>query len=274
MLRLTAKLIQTSIMKNKIVFGLAAAGITLLSTAGASANFATSVVNYTEGTGVDPTYTNPLTTLGAPTSLLSYGPVDQFNSPFSSNDIVSIGAGGSLTVEFSTPIQNNSENLFDLDFTIFGNAGFVITNGDYSGGGITDGSLYGASAGIAEVSVSANGIDYYVLDPTLAPMLDNLFPTDSTGNYFTPVDPSLTGGDFAGLDLAGIRALYNGSNGGASYDLSWAQGATLSEARFVRVSVISDKVEIDGFAVVPEPTSMALLCLGGVAVGLWRRRQL
>ena len=36
------------------------------------------------------------------------------------------------------------------------------------------------------------------------------------------MNPALTAADFAGQDLAGIRALYNGSAGGAGFSLAWA----------------------------------------------------
>ena len=36
-----------------------------------------------------------------------------------------IGTGGSLTLQFNTPIQNNPNNPFGLDFIIFGHAGFI-----------------------------------------------------------------------------------------------------------------------------------------------------
>jgi len=70
-----------------------------------------------------------------------------------------------------------------------------------------------------------------------------------------PLLPGLTTDNFAGATLDGIRTLYHGSAGGASYDISWAQDANgqrvcLPEIRFIRVDVLSGKAEIDGFAAV------------------------
>ena len=88
--------------------------------------------------------------------------------------------------------------------------------------------------------------------------MDGLFPTDGSGDFHTPTDPSLTAADFAGLTLEGIRALYYGSAGGAGYDISWARDkegtpVMLPEINFVRVEVLSGKAEVDGFAAVFTP---------------------
>src|SRR5262249_5156939 len=137
-------------------------------------------------------------------------------------DIVGIGTGGSLTLQFNSPVVNSGANPFGLDFIIFGHAGFEITNNNYVGGGITDGSLFTGGNANVHVSVSADGTNFYTLDPTKTPVVDGLFPTDGSGNPFVPVNPALTAGDFAGKGLAGIQQLYAGSAGGAGFDLSWA----------------------------------------------------
>ncbi len=222
------------------------------------AQFADAVVAYTPGTGVSASYTNPASALGEPSRItpgIFGGPVDPFNSAYLGSQLVSVGAGGSLTLEFNTPISNSPANPFGLDFIIFGNAGFAITNGNYSGGGITDGSMYGNNTGSTRVSVSMDGATFYTLNPALAPTVDTLFPTDGAGDFSLPVNPALTNGAFGGQGLAGIAARYAGSGGGAGYDLAWAQdtnGApvTLNSARYVRVDVLSGKSEIDGMAAV------------------------
>jgi hypothetical protein len=174
---------------------------------------------------------------------------------------VSVGAGGSLTVQFDSPIANDPSNPYGLDFNIFGNSGFVIINGDYTGGGITDGSLYGSNeGGVTRVSISDDGVNYYQLDTALAPTVDQLFPTDGAGEFHLSVDPSLGNASFNGLGIDGIRALYGGSGGGAGYDISWArdsqgQPVELDSIRFVRVDVLSGICEIDGFAGVISSTA-------------------
>ena len=169
------------------------------------AQFADAVIAYTPGAGVSSSYTNPISALGEPSRVTPGnfgGPVDPFNSAYIASQLVSVGTGGSLTLHFGTPITNNPANPFGLDFIIFGDAGFAITNGDYSGGGITDGSMYGNNTGSTRVSVSADGATFYTLDPALAPTADNLFPTDGVGNFFLPVNPNLAASAFSGPERA------------------------------------------------------------------------
>lgn len=190
------------------------------------AQYADAVIAYTPGATVRPAYTNAAVALGEPSRVNPFGePVDPFDPPYGTNQIVSVGAGGSLTVRLSAPAVHDPAHPFGVDFLIFGHAGFAITNGDYSGGGITDGSLFDNNPGATRVSVSPDGVTFYPLDPALAPTVDGWFPTDGGGDFTLPANPALTARDFTGKDLAGIRALYAGSGGGAGFSLAWAQDA-------------------------------------------------
>jgi hypothetical protein len=264
-------------MSNIRLSALALAGLFITFTS--SAQFADTVVFYDAGTGFNPGYNDPTAALGEPSRVTPGqfgGPVDPFNAAYLPSQVVSIGAGGSLTVHFNTPILNGSGSS-GRDFNIFGNAGFVIVNGDYSGGGITDGSLYGSDATGTRVKVSADGVNFYTLNPSLAPMVDSYFPTDGSGDFTQPMNPALTGADFNGKDMAGIRALYAGSGGGAGYDISWAQDALgqsvfLPSISFVEVDVLGGNAEVDGFVAVPEPATGALAGLGALLL-LFRNRR-
>jgi len=250
-----------------------------------AAQFAQSVAAYNPGIGfatdfsTGAGFTNALAVLGEPSRITPGpfgGPVDPFNPPYLREQLVSIGAGGSLTVGFGTPIVNRPENPFGIDFIIFGNAGFVITNGNFTGGGITDGSLFGANAGHTRVSVSTDNLTWYLLDPAKAPTVDGLFPTDGVGELTKAIDPALTSLSFGGRDLAGIRELYAGSGGGTGFDVAWAQdeagrSVNLPSASFVRIEVVSGASEVDGIAIVPEPATWALLAFGIVLL-LARKR--
>src|SRR5580765_5151487 len=123
--------------------------------------FADAVVSYNPGIGFAPNFTHPAAALGQPSQVNPFGePTDPFDPAYGTNQIVSIGAGGHLVVRFHTPILNHPNNLDGLDFTIFGNAGFIITNdfdvttGNWVGTPATDGSLFGGSIGDTRVSVS------------------------------------------------------------------------------------------------------------------------
>jgi hypothetical protein len=232
-----------------------------------SSEFADGVVSYDPGIGFVVRFTDPSAALGEPSRINPFGePTDPFDPPYGTNQIVSIGAGGSLVVEFKTPILNHPNNVNGLDFTIFGNAGFIITNDfdfttfEWIGTPATDSSLFAENPGTTRVSVSRDGVNYFALNPAYAPTVDNIFPTDGVGDFHIPVAPIATQEDFAGLTLDGIRAVYGGSAGGTSFDISWAQDAAgntvfLPEINFVRVDVLSGKSEIDGFATVSRKAS-------------------
>lgn len=265
--------------------GLALAGVVLAAhTSEARAQFADQVLDYSPGAlpGWLQSYTQPAAALGEPSRVTLGpfgGPVDPFNPPYLPSQLVAVGDGGWLTVQMSVPIVNDPAHPFGLDFLIFGNAGFVITNGDYTGGGITDGSLFGQLLGSSRVWVSPDNTTWYLLDPALAPTVDGLYPTDGAGNFLLPVNPALGPADFAGKGLAELRALYAGSGGGAGFDLAWARDGTgqpvaLDSARFVRVEVLGDHAQIDAFVAVPEPGALSLAGVSlAVMVGGWLRRR-
>ena len=268
-------------MKTKTLLAVFASAATALTTSVQPAGFANSVVSYNPGAGA--TYTNATSAVGEPSRVTPRqfgGPVDPFSPPYLSEQLVSVGAGGHLVLQFDSLVMNNPANPFGMDFIIFGNSGFIITNGDFTGGGITDGSLFGAnSSGETRVSVSSDGASFYELSPSLAPVVDSPFPTDGSGNFHTPLDPVLTTASFSGKNLTQIRALYSGSAGGAAYDIAWArnpqgQPANLSGIQYVRIDVLSDVSDIDGIAmVIPEPHTWALLAGGLAAFALLRKRR-
>lgn len=246
--------------KHRSALALASAFVTFTS----FGQFADTVIAYNPGSGFAAGFTNATAALGGPSSGSS---ITTFAPAFQKGQIVSIGAGGSLTLHLSVPIVDAASNPFGTDFLIFGNSGFAITNGNYSGGGITDGSLFGNNTGSTRVEVSTDGANWFTLNPALAPTADALFPTDGSGNPQLPVNPNLTGAAFAGLGLSGIQSSYQGSAGGTGFDLAWAQdangnSASLPSAQFVRIDVLSGKSEIDAVSVVPEPSIFGLILVG------------
>jgi hypothetical protein len=246
---------------------LALASMFLVSTLSARAQFADAVADYEPGVGISAGFSDPTTALGEPSRVIPGmfgGPVTPFNPPYLGSQLVSIGAGGALTLRFDNPIHDHPRNRFGVDFIVFGNCGFIITNEfsfvtfDWIGTPATDGSLFGANAGRTRVSVSRDGVNFYALHPALAPTVDGALPTDGAGDFTIPTDPTLTATDFAGLTEAEVRALYHGSAGGVGFDLATAQDEFGNRARLqwithIRIEVLSGKSEVDGVAAVFNP---------------------
>lgn len=251
-----------------------------LASAGAMAvdPWAAHVVSYVEGTGVGAGYNNPSSALGGPTRFTGVGvfpgAVTPFNPAYLGSEIVSIGAGGSLTLRFDAPVADDPANPFGIDLLIFGNAGYIDTN--FPTG--TAGPLFSAGGGLVEVS--ADGLAW---EPVVGGIADGAFPTlgysDLTdpfavnpGNILSdftrPVDPAF---DPTGLAFGAIVAGYAGSGGGSGIDLS---STGLASILFVRISNTgTGTVEVDAVSdVVPAPSGVALLGMAGLIAVRRRRR--
>jgi hypothetical protein len=219
-------------------------------------NFADLVVAYDPGIGYAKTfsgvgYTNANAALGQPNRDTSFGPVQPFNPPFDQPEIVSIGTNGSITLRMVAPVINGN----GADFVLYGNTGFIDV--DYPNGR-TDAaaSTFGENPGTTRVWVSTDNTVYYLLNPALAPVVDRLFPTDGAGQFGVPLNPALTQTNFYNVSLQQIRQLYAGSAGGTAYDVAWAQDNVgnpvfLPAVRYVRIEVLTGRVELDGIAGVP-----------------------
>src|SRR6266850_1439045 len=166
------------------------------------AQFASTVISYEHGTGYAANFTNSNAALGAPAPGSGVTP---FAPPFSPSQLVSIGAGGSLTLQLGTPVVNNPANPFGIDLLIFGNSFFVVTNGS-GASARTSGAIFSSSVS-TRVEVSADAATWFTLDVSLAPTVGTLFPTDGPGNPLIPVNPALTSSDFGGLNLSGAGAV-------------------------------------------------------------------
>lgn len=247
--------------------------------------FASGVVAYDPGSNAAPGFTNALTALGSPERVTGElagfpGVTSPFNPAFGTDEIVSIGSGGFLTVEFEQAIRDDAGNPFGIDFLIFGNAGFIDTG--FPDGVIGDPPGIFGVGGEATVQVSANGLDWVTVEtraldlmPTLGYLDSGPFdpiPGSIETDFTRPVDPSITLDDLAGLSMSQIVDLYDGSGGGVGFDLA---GTGLSEVSFIRVLNQSALAfEIDAFAdvSVPSPGGVALLAPPGVFMLCRRRR--
>ncbi len=256
--------------------------------AGTPDPWADTVTDYNLGSGGSADYTDANSALGEPSRFTGDNApfpgfdsaVTPFNPAFNIDQIVSLGEGGFITLEFNEPVTNDPANPFGIDMLVFGNAGFidaVFPNGNVSPGA----AMFGVGGGTIEVS--ENGIDFFLVSALADGLLPTLGYTDLASPYepspgalltdFTrPVDPSF---DPGGLGYAALVAGYNGSGGGAGIDLSTVG---LSIARFVRITNpigSGTTVELDGVSdvAVPAPGSAFVFVMGGWGVVRRARRR-
>jgi hypothetical protein len=270
-------------MSKSTVSVLAAASL-FVAVPGRAASLAQTVIAYQPGSGYSGSLTNAASALGAP-STVNIDPVwgnsdiTPFTPPYLASQIVSVGAGGSLTVELSASLFNDPAHPYGVDFIVYGNTSFFDAEWP---NGRTDSTAttFGDNAAPTQVWISSDGAQFYRLNPSLAPVLDGFYPTDGAGTPGVPVNPALGRDAFASQTLAQIRTLYSGSAGGTGFDLAWAQdvngqAVSLSDVRFIRIDVLGGHAEIDAIAAVPEPGTW-LLSLSGLGTllsrVLWRRR--
>jgi len=227
------------------------------------AQFATRVLHYHPGTKNTSLYTNAPVILGEPSRVTPGewgGPVTPFYPAYLPSQLLSITAGGSLTVEFDPPIQNLPGHRFGFDFLVFGGTGFMVTNDldpdwNYIGIPTTDGSLFGVEPLTGRVQVSTNGVDFITLNPQKIPGLGDVFPTEGTGDFHRPVGDVFNPARFAGMTLGEVQKAYDGAGGGVGFDLDWAQDASgnpipLASVSVVRLEIDSGEVELDAFTLV------------------------
>lgn len=248
--------------------------------------WADQVVSYVQGTGANPSYVDPTTALGSPerfTGETDFGgsfasAVSMFNPAFGTDELVSIGEGGSLEVRFDEPIIDDPANPYGVDLIIFGNEGFI--DADFPNGTISDPAAI-FSADPMEVLVSDDGSTWV----SLGTFTEGLFPTQGyldlppqsstpgsvPTSFQRPIDPSLTLSSFDGLTYAQALDLYDGSGGGTPIDIAASGFSQISYVRVVNHTP-GATVEIEAFATVPEPSTSLLALVGLAGVALWRER--
>jgi len=211
-------------------------------------DFAWEVIGYVEGTGVgydrlvpSEKFNHPETALGRPTQQTTGDgfyippgqscPVVPVYPAFRYYEVVSIGSGGSITLKFNHPVTDDRNNLYGIDFIIFGNAYYILGNNQYWTNGnpenVTVSSTFNDEPGIVSVSKDGNDWRYFP-----SPRADCFAPTagykwDGVNDVWAqeldptkPVDPNLAAGNFYGSTVAQIINAYNGSAGGTGFDLA------------------------------------------------------
>ncbi|MCE5340017.1 MAG: hypothetical protein LLF92_02660 [Planctomycetaceae bacterium] len=211
-------------------------------------DFAFECTNYVEGTGVFadrlvPTekFNHPETALGRPTQQTTGDgwfippgqscPVVPVYPAFRYFEVVTLGSGGSITLKFNHPVANDRNNLYGIDFIIFGNACYSLgskqtwTNGNPENTVVS--SMFVDEPGI--VSVSQDGVNWYYYG---SPKADIFAPTagyqwDDVNNVWAgelnptkPVNPELTKASFYGSSIAAIIDAYDGAAGGTGFDIN------------------------------------------------------
>ena len=239
------------------------------------------VVSYSPGTGADPLYPDPASALGEPERFTGEGSypsaVTMFNPAFGSDELVSIGTGGSLVLEFDEPITDDPAHRFGVDLIVFGNGGFIDV--DFPNGQIASPPLtFGLD--LMNVWVSPDNVNWAPLGEFaegFVPGQGYLDVPPQSGvpgveltNFQRPVDPTLTLADFDGLTYAEALMLYDGSGGGTPIDISPSGFSSIRYVKFENVTP-GATLEIEAVAAVPEPSS---LMLGGAAlIGFALRRK-
>jgi len=220
-------------------------------------DFAIEVIEYVQGSGIPYDYISGIpfndaaTSLGQPTIdttgddyyIPEYEivPVLPVYAPFRSFEIVTVGKGGLLTVKFNHRVVDDKNNLYGIDFIVFGNSWKTI---GFEEGWINNdpATLIVGSGGSYEpgtVSVSQDGQVWYSFTngpfaddfaPTLGRIYDPCDPNSSIGawnlwwshhtNPTLPIDPNLDFNSFDGNSVAEIALAYGESAGGTGFDIN------------------------------------------------------
>jgi len=225
----------------------------------AHARAADSVVSYDPGTTPAVGYTDPSTVLGMPErdtgEMIFPGVVSPFNPPWLTTEIVSIGAGGQLTVQFDSPIVDDPSHPYGIDFIVYGNTFMVDAGGEACGtpcvlsseGGVIEVSSDGVTwVTIPDVEADGFAPPLGYRDATAYQELPGRVPTDPT----LPIDPDLLPMDFDGADLPTIDGLYYGAMGGAGVDLADVDLAMITQVRIVNSVDSQSSPEIDAIVAV------------------------
>lgn len=216
--------------------------------------YADHIVSYDAGKIDNPGYDVPEVALGAPERFTGEGVwpgvVSPFNAPWLASEIVSIGAGGHLTLHFDEPIVDDPTNPYGIDLLIFGNTGML----DDAWPSAIVGGVFSDDGG--SVEVSSDGKNWHTVQGSLA---DGLWPangyTDSEPygevegevetDFTLPIDPRLTLDMVMNLNCEQLLNYYGQSGGGNGIDIATTG---LSEVSFVRISAGKLSPEIDAVA--------------------------
>jgi hypothetical protein len=187
--------------------------------------------------------------LGALSGNTTFGGLNPFNPAFSPNQILWVGAGGSLTLHLSSPIPANGINL-----GVFSNVGIVDTSQDGSGQAGNPAATIGQISRAA-VAVSQDGVSFVPLNgsaPVTFSAPANYYTDTAISNGFQPLGSTAASQSkpffgnlqsFAGQSYSQMKTTLNGSAGGTWLDL---RGAVPAAVNYVKFDVASgDRLVVD-----------------------------
>jgi hypothetical protein len=278
-------------------FVVAAGLICLVAPQHSHAQYAAQVISYNQGTTPTTSYTTASAALGEPERFTGEsvfpGVVSPFNPPFLSNEIVSIGEGGQITLRLSN--YAIPQGGAALEIGVFENVGISDTNYPNGQAG-SPATAFGPDKAIVEVS--ADGIGWISLGNILFDVPANGYTdlsdpySSSPGSALSDFQQPFTGNllSFSGLPYShpsnfDMLDLLNGSGGGTWLDIS---GTGLPQVGYIRFSVpddgnpsIGQNFELDavsishaalGGATVPEPAALSCLLMASCLAILVRWR--
>jgi hypothetical protein len=243
---------------------IAGAGLVLCTGFARAGITASSVIDYTPGDFTDfpsdSSYTNSTAAIGPLTGDTTYGGLNPFNPPFTSDQIVAVGAGGQLTLQLSAPMSTSG----GTSLGVFSNNGIVDYSADGSGlAGNPSTTFDDPDHPEAIVSVSSDGIHYvqlnggnpitfsnptnYYLDQEISGYYQNLGSV--VANQFLPFTGTLA--SFNGETYDQIKATLNGSAGGTWLDLSGTGLTTVNDVRFTVPSDADYNFVVDSVSASP-----------------------
>ncbi len=215
-------------------------------------------------------YSDPESVLGKPHPLnpesgpCPAGPVSMIEPTFGVDPVtgaykrIHINRGQEIVVTFDSPIKNDSQNPYGIDFVAFGYS--MFTYGGYANIPYTRPipdrtNIFSYNA---VVSVSPDGKNWYVYEngpyvgenfPTQAVKMrpDNTF-RDEKGrfwekNFTKPVNPALKVEDFAGITVYDADGKYGSSAGGTGFDLTESGFDEISYVKFTPLSGWEGRVD-------------------------------
>jgi hypothetical protein len=211
------------------------------------------------------------------------GVVSPFDPPFDADQLLLIGPGGQVTLQFPQPVAVNSEPAVG----VFINAG-IADHSFPNGIAGNPASTLGANQ-TPTVSVSTDGVNFVSLGTQTFNIPQNYYQ-NATGPYATsaPANPVLadygqpftgTLASFNGETFAQIVSTLDGSAGGNWLNLSGAGLSQINYIQFTEPATLpaGSKLALDAVSVsdadVPEPASASLVGgLSAIFLAIGRKR--